>query len=207
MVPVFAIGSSSTASAEPTSKASRSFDVSTSSGTNMEAGFLTEIGRRATVFQTGLMYKEHQFKIRANGKSGTGLENYFVTGDVTFKYLTIPLMVKSRLRLTDGVRLAGRVGGELAFFMSGKSTSSTQHVAANGQTVTDFSKANESADNISSFNTYFTIGAGPEFRIAQNQNIRVEAFYERMLLKMNNDSDSDLKLQAINAMISYAFAF
>jgi hypothetical protein len=211
MMPVFAIGGSGAATAKNSSSSSPNLRTDVNAGTNMEAGFLTEFGRHALVFQTGVMYKQHQLKISMTESSQSSGDTYSGDSDVSVKYVSVPVMLKARMRLSEGIRLAGRVGAELAVFAGGKMTVNEKQTNAFGQTVrqqsasADISTSGDS--NIRPLNVYLTAGVGPEFRIARNQNIRVEGFYERMMLPIAMHTDADLEIHSYNAMLSYAFAF
>ena len=211
MMPVFAFGGSGAATALKSSSSSPNMRTDISTGANIEAGFLTEFGRHTLVFQTGVMYKQHQIKLSASERDSSSGETLSGESDISLKYISLPVMLKTRLRLAEGIRLAGRIGAELAVFSGGtvdvnqRLTNTFGQILSQGSASTDLKTTGES--NIRPLNVYLTAGAGPEFRVARNQNVRIEGFYERMMLPVAMHTDSDLTIHSWNAMLSYAFGF
>ncbi len=208
LIPVLSIGGASAASysqMKPTTAPNYRSDVS--GGASYEAGVLAEFGRRSFVFQTGLLFKQHGLRFTESDRSGSS--DYAANVEMTLKYLSLPVMAKYRIRISEGVRLAARAGAELAVFNGGQMKYDMQ-TSTSGQVVDRQSASADikSEGNVRVVNGFLTAGIGPEFRLNPNQNVRVEAVYSRMLLPLTLRGAYDsLETQAINAMVSYAFAF
>lgn len=203
LVPAFSFGGDGMASFSD----DNSTHVQQQSGSNMEAGLLAEYGRGSIVFQSGLLYMQESVKYGLEQVDPvTAMINHSdIDGSV--RYLGIPLAVKGRVRVAEGLRLSGRVGVMPAFLMGGGGTSTTSVREPWGTTVAQGQAVNISSDGLRTVNAFAVAGFGPEFRIARDQNVRLEANYERMLMSMEQYASQKIEMQTWNAMLSYGIGF
>jgi len=205
LIPTASIGSSSFAQFDSNSTNPVKSEVS--AATSYEAGILAEIGRGTVVFQTGLLYMSEGFKGSTTEAHLNGyIESVSETGSIN--YLGVPLALKARARVSDGIRLAGRVGVIPAPYIDGKSEYNDVVTDEFGNKVSSQAGSSKFNNNaaIRMGQVFAIAGGGPEFRISRNQNVRIEANYERMLLNMATSSAS-VMMQSINGMISYGVGF
>lgn len=191
-----------------TSLADYSNQAKAVTGMSYSIGAMGEIGRGTFVFQTGLLYMQQSAKAETNQttQSGGGLKRANYVMDYSSSYLAIPLALKARTRIAEGVRLVGRIGVMPAFFLSHKAET-TGSYSLDGMNERPVNDSVDTKDGVRKFNAFGVVGAGPEFAIAKNQNLRVELGYERMLMsiaeksEVNNNPTS--ALHSLNVMLSY----
>ncbi len=180
-------------------------NTSLSAATSYEAGVLAEFGRKTLVFQTGLMFITENFKSEAKSLNPTGM-NTQLNQSGNFSYLGIPIALKARVRVSEGFRIAGRIGVMPALLTSKKLDYTSTVTNEFGQTLSTESGSSP-GDAIRSEQVFAMIGGGPEFRINQVQNVRLEALYERMLMNMSTADGANISMQSIGAMLSYGVGF
>lgn len=178
-------------------------------GMSYTIGALGELGRGTFVFQSGLLYTQQNAAATVDWTylQGSTLTRINSKTKVSASYIGIPLAMKARTRVAEGVRLIGRIGVMPAFFLNQK-TEMTGTVTSNGMNEMPINQSESGKSGVRGFNAFGFVGAGPEFAIARNQNVRVELGYERMLLSAAEKSDVNQNpnwaFHSLNLMLSYA---
>lgn len=184
-------------------------------GVSINAGVLAELGRGTFVLQSGLLYLNQNTSADVNQTdfiNGGSNPAMALQTKGTFKLqmtqLAIPLAVKARTRVAEGIRLTGRLGLMTSFLMSAK-TEESGSKTFNGVTTVQQSVTNSDKSMMRSVNFSGIAGFGPEFAIARNQNLRIELGYERTLTALGNGDLGSTKsgIQSLNLLLAYAAGF
>jgi Outer membrane protein beta-barrel domain len=175
-------------------------------GVSLSAGVLAELGRGTFVVQSGLLYMHQATSadVDKQGYNGANLITSRMKYDLSADYLGVPLAVKARTRVGEGVRLVGRLGITPSFLLSKKESASG---IVNGFSERKISTSDSSKEGVRTFNVFAVAGFGPEFAITKNQNMRVELGYERMLMPLLDQGTSKISTHSLNLMLAYAAGF
>lgn len=203
LIPAFSFGGDGMASFSDDNRA----NVQQQSASNMEAGLLAEFGRGAFVFQTGMLYMQEGVKYGLETVDQTTNMVNHTDMDGSIRYLGIPLMAKGRVRVAEGLRLSGRAGVMPAFLMGANGTAQTSIREPWGATIAQGPSENIGSDGLRTVNAFAVVGLGPEIRVSRDQNVRIEANYERMLMPMEQYASQKISMQTWNAMLSYGVGF
>lgn len=183
-------------------------NVSVGKGSSIEAGALAELGRGLLVYQAGVLYMDYGTQLSASYTSPYNGSRQQNDGTGHISYVGLPLALKVRTRVAEGIRLAGRVGFTPAILVSSRGEWTSRTYNTLGQQISSNSSSDNGTEGLRSVNVFSVIGGGPEFRIARDQNVRLEAMYEGMMLPIQmNSSTTQTYLSAISAMLSYGIGF